>query len=264
MKLQFHGKAGKSKQRRLACTCIWQCDPPAAAHVGSRHPTHIARIAWRCAVGVISCVSAIDHGIRSGRPQAGRSARRPPEQSGVPQNRRSCYNCAIDGQKLTPCRSAAVQAVPRPRTVAAAARRQQQAGKGFGKGAPTKADAPQQEQQPQQALAQQQQQQQQPAASTAVPPAPAAPQEGSASAAAQPAGQALPAVGRGRIFAVCAQVSVLVATLGFVLRQVAPAISPAVKDGQGEAVEVLLDCEWAAARYRGSECTDHTGSADSA
>ena len=135
--------------------------------------------------------------------------------------------------------------MPQPRSVAAAARRQQQGGKGFGKATPTKADVPQQEQQPQQAADQQQQQQQQPAANAAVAAAQSAPQHGSAApaASAQPAGQALPAVSRGRIFAVCAQVSVLVATLGFVLRQVAPAISPAVKDGQGEAVEALLDCE---------------------
>lgn len=135
-----------------------------------------------------------------------------------------------------------MQVAPRPRAVAAAARRQQQGGKGFGKAAPPKADAPQQAQQPPTA---EQQQLQQVAAPTAAAPAQAASQGGSAAAATeQSTGGGLPAVSRGRIFAVCAQVSVLVATAGFVLRQVAPAISPAVKDGQGEAVEALLDCEW--------------------
>ena len=52
--------------------------------------------------------------------------------------------------------------------------------------------------------------------------------------AASPAG-ALPAVDRGRVLAVCAQVSVLVAALGVGLRQLAPAISPAIKDGYGDA-----------------------------
>ncbi len=56
-------------------------------------------------------------------------------------------------------------------------------------------------------------------------------------------GAALPAVSRGRIFAVCAQVSVLVTALAFGVRQLAPAISPAVGDGQAEAVEALLNCE---------------------
>jgi hypothetical protein len=54
----------------------------------------------------------------------------------------------------------------------------------------------------------------------------------------------LPSVDRGRIFAVCAQVSLLVTALGFGLRAVAPAISPAVADGQAERVEALLQCEY--------------------
>lgn len=83
-------------------------------------------------------------------------------------------------------------------------------------------------------------------------PEPTAATEGQANAAPgsqQPAGAAptdsgvLPSVSRGRIFAVCAQVSVLVTTLGFGLRQVAPAISPAVGGGQADTVEALLDCE---------------------
>lgn len=56
---------------------------------------------------------------------------------------------------------------------------------------------------------------------------------------------------RGRVLAVCAQVSVLVAALGVGLRQLAPAISPAVKDGHGDAVEALLDCEpWGSSKGR--------------
>ncbi|KAI3431463.1 hypothetical protein D9Q98_004515 [Chlorella vulgaris] len=53
----------------------------------------------------------------------------------------------------------------------------------------------------------------------------------------------LPVVSKGQIIAVCTQVSVLVTVLAFGLRQVAPAIAPAVKDGQAAAVANLL--QWA-------------------
>lgn len=53
----------------------------------------------------------------------------------------------------------------------------------------------------------------------------------------------LPVVSKGQIIAVCTQVSVLVTVLAFGLRQVAPAIAPAVKDGQAAAVANLLQCE---------------------
>ena len=55
---------------------------------------------------------------------------------------------------------------------------------------------------------------------------------------------ALPAVSRARIFAACAQVTVVVTALAFGLRAVAPAVSPAVADGQADTVEALLNCEY--------------------
>lgn len=78
---------------------------------------------------------------------------------------------------------------------------------------------------------------------------------------ASPVG-ALPAVDRGRVLAVCAQVSVLVAALGLGLRQLAPAISPAVKDGRVESVEALLNCESCVCTHsRGRlSATQHVGS----
>lgn len=134
----------------------------------------------------------------------------------------------------------ALQAPPRrQRWVAAAAARkqqqkrppqqqQQQQGKGFGGPAPsTQPTAPEPE-----------------APAAAAPAAAAAgrPQQQPGPASAAPPG-VLPEVGRGRIFAVCAQVSVLVSALAFGLRQVAPLVSPAVGDGQAATVEALLDCE---------------------
>ena len=106
---------------------------------------------------------------------------------------------------------------------------QQQGSKGFGQAASAKAppavEPLQQEQQPAAA-----------GAGSGEQPAPAGAGSGSGSVV-------LPAVDRGRIFAVCAQVSLLVTALGFGLREVAPAISPAVADGQAERVEALLQCE---------------------
>jgi hypothetical protein len=53
----------------------------------------------------------------------------------------------------------------------------------------------------------------------------------------------LPAVSRDRVFAACAQVSLLVTAIALGLRQVAPAISPAARDGLGDTVADLLNCE---------------------
>lgn len=135
-------------------------------------------------------------------------------------------------------RGSALQAPWRRRAVVAPAKKQR-GGKGFGGGsapAPVQdpSDLPAEQSPPQ---VQQEQQ------------APAVGGSGSGTGSGGGAGGApaprteLPAVGRGRIFAVCAQVSLLVAVAGAGLRQVAPAISPAVGDGQGEAVEALLACE---------------------
>lgn len=154
---------------------------------------------------------------------------------------------------------AALPQVVRPcprRAVAAAARKQkqkQQGGGGFGGG--SKAGPAQAPAAPI-ADAEQQQQGQEAAGDAAGDAAGGS----SAAAAASATGQALPAVGRGRIFAVCLQVSILVTAAGFALRQVAPAISPAVRDGQAEAVEALLDCEctagdaWGARLCAGMAC----------
>ena len=98
--------------------------------------------------------------------------------------------------------------------------------------------AQQQQQHTQQPSGQQQQASPVPAASaSAAAPPPAEP----AAAAAQ--NGALPAVERGRVLAVCTQVSVVVAALGFGLRWAAPLVSPAVRDGYSETVTALLDCK---------------------
>ena len=142
----------------------------------------------------------------------------------------------------------------RQRAVAAAARKQkrpqqqqQQQGKGFGAPAPSpqppvETSAPQS---PGMATATSSSK----AAPAAAPPAAAATSQLPPQAAPAAAPAALPTVGRGRIFAVCAQVSVLVTALAFGLRQVAPLVSPAVRDGQAAAVEALLDCECPAATH---------------
>ena len=99
---------------------------------------------------------------------------------------------------------------------------------GFGK-APSGAPAPASVVQPPAPLPPQQQPTQQQAGGVVAPPA-----EG---------GSMLPAVSRERVLGVCAQVSGLVAVFGLGLRQLAPAISPAARDGHAELVTALTACE---------------------
>jgi hypothetical protein len=73
----------------------------------------------------------------------------------------------------------------------------------------------------------------------------------------------LPVVSKGQIIAVCTQVSVLVTVLAFGLRQVAPAIAPAVKDGQAAAVANLLQCELLGCWLHRCTCISHHRAAGS-
>lgn len=53
----------------------------------------------------------------------------------------------------------------------------------------------------------------------------------------------LPAVTRDQVLATCAQTSALIAVMGFGLHQLAPLVSPAAYDGNGDALNTLLQCE---------------------
>lgn len=54
----------------------------------------------------------------------------------------------------------------------------------------------------------------------------------------------LQAAPRDEVIAACLQTSALIAVLGFGLHQLAPLISPAVRDGGDEALKALLQCEF--------------------
>lgn len=162
----------------------------------------------------------------------------------------SCSSATTMCQLRLPLPGVGVQAPQWRRCVvapAAASRQKQQrlqpaGGKGFGKSAaPSKPSAA--EPVPGQQVAA-------PSSSSVAAPPPepgatAAATPNSTSSSSSVEGAELPAVSRGRIFAVCAQVSLLVTALAFGLRQLAPAVSPAVGDGQAATVEALLNCECA-------------------
>ena len=54
---------------------------------------------------------------------------------------------------------------------------------------------------------------------------------------------ALPAVSRGQVLATCTQISLLLAAAGLGLHELTPLIPPALRVGQEEAVQALLQCE---------------------
>lgn len=53
---------------------------------------------------------------------------------------------------------------------------------------------------------------------------------------------ALPAVGRDEVLGTCAQTSALMAVFGVGLHQLAPVLAPAAHDGNGAALQELLQC----------------------